>query len=87
MCLGIPGRVTELTDGPVPMVTVDIAGQQRSCCAMYTPELAEGDWVFIQNGFIMEILDEEDARQSLETIEEYNLIQHVAENLPGRAVR
>lgn len=82
MCLGIPAKVLEVTDGPLPSAVVDMAGQQRSVSAMYVPELQAGDWVFIQNGFAMNVLDEEDARQSLAAIDEYNLIAHVAENAP-----
>lgn len=78
MCLGIPAQVLELADGPLPMATVDMAGQKRQCSAMYVPELSVGDWVFIQNNFIMNVLDEQEARESLAAIEEYNLIEHVA---------
>ena len=53
---------------------------------MYVPEVAVGDWVFIQNGFIMNLLDEEEARQSLAAIAEYDLIAQVAQAAPrGRA--
>lgn len=82
MCLGIPARVVEIADGPLPMAVVDMAGQQRRCSAMYVPELEVDDWVFVQNGFIMNVLDEQEAQDSLAAIEEYNLIEHVAEVSP-----
>nr|WP_120491122.1 HypC/HybG/HupF family hydrogenase formation chaperone [Corynebacterium lactis] len=82
MCLGIPAKVLDVADGPLPSAVVDMAGQQRRVSAMYLPELQVGDWVFIQNGFAMNVLDEEEARQSLAAIDEYNLIAHVAENAP-----
>ena len=82
MCLGIPAKVVEMIDGPLPTALIDMAGQQRRVSAMYVPELQAGDWVFIQNGFAMTVLDEEEAKQSLAAIDEYNLIQHVAENAP-----
>lgn len=82
MCLGIPAKVIRITDGPLPTATIEMAGQQRDVSAMYVPELAEGDWVFIQNGFAMTILDEDEAQQSLDAIEEFNLIQQVADNAP-----
>ena len=84
MCLGIPARVLAIADGPLPMATVDMAGQKRQCSAMYVPELVAGDWVFVQNGFIMNVLDEQEAKDSLAAIEEYNLIEHVAEVSPKR---
>lgn len=82
MCLGIPARVLEVDCGPLPLATVDMAGQKRQCSAMYVPDVAVDDWVFIQNGFIMNVLDEQEARESLAAIEEYNLIEHVAEVSP-----
>jgi len=66
------------------MAMVDMAGQKRQCSAMYVPELVVGDWVFVQNGFIMNVLDEQEAKDSLAAIEEYNLIEHVAEVSPKR---
>lgn len=84
MCLGIPARVLAIADGPLPMAMVDMAGQKRQCSAMYVPELVVGDWVFVQNGFIMNVLDEQEAKDSLAAIEEYNLIEHVAEVSPKR---
>lgn len=83
MCLGIPAQVIELADGPLPTAIVDMAGQKRQCSAMYVPDLAVGDWVFIQNNFVMNVLDEKEARESLAAIDEYNLIEHVAEVSPS----
>lgn len=85
MCLGIPAKVIDVADGPLPTATIDMAGQRRQVSAMYVPELAMGDWVFIQNGFAMTILDEAEAKQSLAAIDEYNLVQHVADNAPKGA--
>ena len=86
MCLGIPAKGIELIDAALTLAIVDIAGQRRQCSAMYVPEVAVGDWVFIQNGFIMNLLDEEEARQSLAAIAEYDLIAQVAQAAPrGRA--
>ncbi|MCQ9125904.1 HypC/HybG/HupF family hydrogenase formation chaperone [Corynebacterium amycolatum] len=84
MCLGIPAKVLAIADGPLPMAMVDMAGQKRQCSAMYVPELVVGDWVFVQNGFIMNVLDEQEAKDSLAAIEENDLIEHVAEVSPKR---
>ncbi|WJZ01890.1 HypC/HybG/HupF family hydrogenase formation chaperone [Corynebacterium freiburgense] len=75
MCLGIPAKILEITDGPLPSARLDIAGQERTCCLAYLPEAQVGDYVLIQNGFAMSIMDTASALESLATIEEFNLIQ------------
>ncbi|MEJ5919211.1 MULTISPECIES: HypC/HybG/HupF family hydrogenase formation chaperone [unclassified Corynebacterium] len=78
MCIGIPGKVVELTgnsDSPLPMAVIDVAGQTRQCCVAYVPDVHVGQYVLFQNGFAMSILDEESAQESLDTIHEFNLIQ------------
>lgn len=74
MCLGIPAKVTHIEEGLMPSATIDVAGQIRSCCTAYVPEVQVGDYVLIQNGFAMSILSEEDALVSLEAIKENNLL-------------
>ncbi|MDO5077221.1 HypC/HybG/HupF family hydrogenase formation chaperone [Corynebacterium sp.] len=75
MCLGIPAKITEIMSGPLPTAVLDFAGQERTCCLAYVPEASVGDYVLIQNGFAMSIMDEASALESLATIEEFNLIQ------------
>ncbi|CAB0683112.1 HypC/HybG/HupF family hydrogenase formation chaperone [Corynebacterium diphtheriae] len=77
MCLGIPARVVEVLDGPLPMAVVDMAGEQRPCSVMYVPEVQVGQFVLLQNGYAMEVLDEKSAQESLATIAEFNLMQQV----------
>ncbi|GAA4782982.1 HypC/HybG/HupF family hydrogenase formation chaperone [Corynebacterium canis] len=75
MCLGIPAKIIEITSGPLPHAVLDFAGQNRACSLAYVPEAQVGDYVLIQNGFAMSIMDEASALESLATIEEFNLIQ------------
>lgn len=74
MCLGIPAKIMSLEQGLMPTATIDVAGQIRSCCTAYVPEVEVGDYVLIQNGFAMSVLSEEDALLSLEAIQEHNLL-------------
>ena len=75
MCLGIPAKIIEITSGPLPHATLDFAGQKRACSLAYVPDAQVGDYVLIQNGFAMSIMDKVSALESLATIEEFNLIQ------------
>ena len=65
MCTAVPVRILDISDGPMPMGHVDHAGRVVSCCFAYVPEAQVGDYVVIQNGFAIDLLDEESAAASL----------------------
>lgn len=66
MCLGMPGRIVQVT-GPreLAMAIVDVGGTRRETCLAYVPDAQVGDWVLIQTGFAVTLLDEESAQESL----------------------
>lgn len=78
MCLGIPAkvRVVEDSDSPLPMGEVSLEGELRPCCFAYLPEAQVGDWVLVQNGFAMTLLDEQSAQETLAAIAEFDLLDH-----------
>jgi hydrogenase expression/formation protein HypC len=65
MCLGVPGRIVEIVDGPVAMGVVDFDGLRRQVCLAYTPEARAGDYVVVHVGFAISTVDEEEARRTL----------------------
>lgn len=65
MCLGVPGRIVEIVDGPVAMGVVDFDGLRRQVCLAYTPEARTGDYVIVHVGFAISVVDEEEARRTL----------------------
>ena len=71
MCLGIPGRVTDIRDeAGLPMGRVDFGGVRKDACLAYLPETRVGDYVIVHVGFAISKLDEEAARRTLETYAE-----------------
>jgi hydrogenase expression/formation protein HypC len=68
MCLGIPGRVVELTDDGLPMGLVDFGGIRREVCLAYTPDAAVGEYVIVHVGFAISRVDEREAARTLEVI-------------------
>jgi hydrogenase expression/formation protein HypC len=71
MCLGIPGKITEITqDGSLLMGTVDFGGISREVCLDYVPEAQVGQYVLIHVGFAISLLDEDEAMERLNTIRE-----------------
>lgn len=65
MCVGVPARVLALTDGLMPMARLSMAGAEMDVCIAYLPEAVVGDWVLVQNGFAVALLDEDSAAESL----------------------
>jgi hydrogenase expression/formation protein HypC len=71
MCLGVPGKITEIYDaGGLRMGKVDFGGVVREACLEYVPEAEVGDFCVIHVGFAISLLSEEEALASLETINE-----------------
>jgi hydrogenase expression/formation protein HypC len=69
MCLGIPGRVTELFEQHgAKMGRVDFGGVHKEVCLEYVPEVVVGDYVIVHVGFAITRLDEESALETLEHI-------------------
>ncbi len=71
MCLGVPGKITEIheADG-LRMGRIDFGGTQREACLAYVPEANAGDYVVIHVGFAISLLSEEEAMATLETLRE-----------------
>ncbi len=75
MCLGIPAKIVEIYDeGGLKMAKVDFGGVYRETCLAYVPEAEVGDYVMVHVGFAINVIDEQAARESLETLLEAGLI-------------
>ena len=72
MCLAVPGRIADIkpeTDHvPYRTATVDFQGSQVEASLAMTPEAGVGDWVLVHAGFALTVLDEEEARETWETL-------------------
>lgn len=69
MCLGIPGKVIEISDeGPLKMARVDFGGVRKEACLAYVPEVQLGDYVIVHVGFAISQVDEEEALRTLELL-------------------
>ena len=71
MCLGVPGKIVEIDEsGTLKMGKVDFGGIVREACLEYLPEAKVGDYTVIHVGFAISLLSEEEAKASLETLQE-----------------
>jgi hydrogenase expression/formation protein HypC len=76
MCLGVPGRVTEIwQDNGTPMGRVDFGGVHKEVCLAYVPEIEVGQYTIVHVGFALTTLDEESARETLELFTAMGLLE------------
>lgn len=69
MCLGIPGRIVELyQQAGLHMAKIDFGGVLREACVETLPEAKVGDYAIIHAGFALNLLDEEEALETLELL-------------------
>jgi hydrogenase expression/formation protein HypC len=71
MCLGIPGKIIEIyqRDG-LRMGKVDFGGVVREVCVETLPEAQVGDYTIVHAGFALNILNEEEANDTLLALRE-----------------
>ena len=76
MCLGIPGRVLEISDDAmVRMGRVDFGGVVKEVCLAYVPDIAVGDYAIVHVGFAITRIDEQSARDTLEAFAGLGLLR------------
>lgn len=75
MCLGIPGKITEVyLDKNMHMGKVDFGGVLREVCLEAVEEAKVDDYVIVHAGFALSILSEEDAMETLRILNEMSLL-------------
>jgi hydrogenase expression/formation protein HypC len=73
MCLAIPGKVVETyREHEVLMGKVDFGGVFKRVCLEHTPSVQPGQYVIVHVGFALDVVDEEEARQTLSFLEGMN---------------
>ena len=70
MCLAVPGRIVTIS-GEEPLSRngrVDFGGVLREVSLACVPEAREGDYVLVHVGLALSVLDEEEAREVLDSL-------------------
>jgi len=71
MCLGIPGKITEIYEkDTLKMGKLDFGGVTKEVCLAYVPEAQVGDYALIHVGFAISLMDEDEAIETLKLIKE-----------------
>ncbi len=69
MCLGIPGKIVEVSEVEGRrMGKVDFGGVVKEACLDFVPEASVGQYCIIHVGFAISVLDEQEATETLELL-------------------
>ncbi|MFT4584705.1 MAG: hydrogenase expression/formation protein HypC [Gammaproteobacteria bacterium] len=71
MCLAVPGRIESVIgDDPLTRIgKVVFAGIVKDASLAFVPEAAVDDYVLVHAGFAIAILDEDEARRTLDYLQ------------------
>ncbi len=76
MCLAIPGKILEISPEPTPRTgLVSFEGVKKSICLDLVPEAERGSYVIVHAGFAIAVLNEREARKTLDLIAELQVDQ------------
>lgn len=77
MCLAIPGKIVEIVDFENRIAKVDVGGVRRNVNIGMLDEddALVGDYVLIHVGFAMSKIDEKQAQETLQILEEIGQYQ------------
>jgi hydrogenase expression/formation protein HypC len=67
MCLGIPGKVLDVAEGPLRLGRVAFGDVVKEVSLAFVPEANVGDYVVVHAGTAIEVIDEEAAQRVFET--------------------
>lgn len=71
MCLGIPGKIIEIYQREgLQMGKIDFGGVFREACLTFVPDAKVGDYALVHVGFVLNLIDEAEARETLALLEE-----------------
>lgn len=83
MCLGIPGRLTEVyKQDELPMGKVEFGGILKDVCLAYTPEARVGEYVLVHVGFAISRIDEAEAREIFSYLQQIDQAMAEEEEAP-----
>ena len=78
MCLGIPGKVTEIFYvNELRMGKVNFGGITKNACLEHTPDIQVGDYALVHVGFALAKVDEEEAKRVFQLLDEMEQLAEI----------
>ncbi len=86
MCLAIPGKIERIRgDDPLDRVgLVNFGGILKEASLAFVPEARPGDYVIVHVGFALSRVDEEEARKTLEYLQEMDELGEMEASPPPK---
>lgn len=85
MCLGIPGRITAITDEGRLMAMAEVSGVRRvvnvACVAGNDLQGLVGQWALIHVGFAMALIGADEAEKTLQALRDLGEAQETLEQM------
>jgi len=76
MCLAIPGKVLEISEGNgLRTGRVNFGGIVTQACLDYVPGVQTGDYVIVHVGFAISKVDRQEAERSYQALESMGLLE------------
>ncbi|GAA2420734.1 HypC/HybG/HupF family hydrogenase formation chaperone [Mycolicibacterium llatzerense] len=74
MCLGVPGKVTQIWEAAgTRMSTIDYGDSTKTVCLAYLPDLQVGDYTIVHAGYAISRLDEKSALETRQMFDDLGL--------------
>ena len=71
MCLAVPGKVMSIDRNASPIMgSVSFAGVLKDICLEWVPEAQIGNYVLVHVGFALNMIDDEEAEETLRLLRE-----------------
>lgn len=78
MCLGVPGKVTEIyREHDVLMGKVDFGGVFKRVCLEHVPDVQIGEYVVVHVGFALNRIDEAEAQRVFEFLKSMDQLEEL----------
>lgn len=71
MCLSIPGQVVEISTDEPAVASVEQTGVCRRVDISMLDDVRPGDWVLVHSGFAMARIDADEARATLQMLDDF----------------
>jgi hydrogenase expression/formation protein HypC len=76
MCLAVPGKIIDIYEAHgLLMGKIDFGGVTREACLTYVPEAKVGDYTIIHVGFALNLIDEQEALETLALLDEISRME------------
>ena len=76
MCLGVPGKIVEIYErNDLSMGKIDFGGVTREVCLSYVPEAQIGDYALVHVGFVLNLISEQEAQETLKLLSEITALE------------